>query len=369
MRLASSLLATAISCTGIGIVGAQEPIVVPDQAECARCRIVSRVVATLGGASDSAGLAGLPQSVFADRLGRYWVLPGAGVPMVFDSAGRFAQTVGTRGGGPGEFNWPFDAVSLPGDSVLILDRAGPRAVVVGPGLRPARSIRLTWPLGPAVALAWPGTMLANGNVGTPDGAGWPLHRVAMLGPDAHVAASFGSGKGLLRPGRYSELAMRLAPSRDGRVWAAYVQAYRLELWSGDGNRPTILERRPDWFSPEAGSEAGNPNTPPPSSIAAIQEGSDGLLWVFVRVAARGWRSAWHNVPEGAREVGARQIAVENLFATVIEVIDPARGRVVARTRLEQMVLSALPGGRVACYGVRPTGEPEVTVLLLRIARD
>jgi hypothetical protein len=365
MRLALTVVAVL---AGAGAVNAQMPVQVPDDPVCRGCRIEPLPLVTLIAASDSGALVGPPEAVVADERGRYWVMPGPGLPLVYDGSGQTVRVVGTRGNGPGEFSVPYAAALLPGDSVLVLDRSGPRALVVGPDYRPVRTIRLTWPLGPIVILTWPTSVLANGNVGTPEGAGWPLHRVAMDGTDARVDLSFGSGRGLLRPGRFAELAQRLAPARGGNIWASSVVSYRIGLWSPEGHQLRALERHPDWFTAGAGTEAGNPDTPPPSSISAIYEDQAGLLWVFVRVPASTWRAAWQGVPSGAREVSARQIAVEKLFATMVEVIDPSRGRVVARSRMEQWVVSALPGGRVACYGVGADGEPLIRIFELRLRR-
>lgn len=364
MRRAAIVLVVGLSCPAS--LWAQGPTVVPDAVSCVSCRISVRVAVILRPRGDSGEVTGRPEEVLSDAMGRFWVLDGSGPPMVYGSTGEFLASVGRRGSGPGEFGSPYDATALPGDSVMLIDRFGPRAVIVGPDLRPARTVRVPWQLGPAVAVAWPTSLMANGNVGTREGAGWPLHRVAMDGADARIVSSFGSGRGELRPDGWPELAQRLADVRDGRVWASSVSSYRLDQWTAAGELVRSLERRPEWFFAGSGPGIGTPSAPPPAAVAAIREDPSGLLWVFVMVPARSWRGAWRGVPEGAREVSARQIALEKLFATVVEVIDPATARVIARRRLDQWVIDALPEGRAAEYSVDIDGVPRIRILQLEL---
>ena len=314
-------------------------------------------------------MTGPPEAVIADPRGRYWVLGSSLPPFVFDSLGHFERAVGGLGGGPGEFRFPFAAVLLPGDSVLVLDRGGPRAVVVGPDLRASRVIRSRWALGPAVVLDWPSAVVMSGVIGTPEGAGQPLHLVRLDGSEVAIDTSFGSRNETPGAPHRFEPPQRVTAGSRGRLWAAPATSYRVDQWTPDGRRTLSLERTPSWFSRQAGYAIGNPDTPPPSLISAIQEDPSGLLWVFVRVPAATWREAWRRVPEGAREVSLGQIDVEKLFATIIEVIDPRHARVVARARVEAWIVSALSGGRVASYGVDAGGEPRITISRWVIERD
>lgn len=69
---------------------------------------------------------------------------------------------------------------------------------------------------------------------------------------------------------------------------------------------------------------------------------------------------------GQREFEVRQIALERMFRTAIEVIDPRVARVVTRRIVDDWIVAALAGSRAAAYSVSPDGVPQVRVLTLRV---
>jgi hypothetical protein len=103
---------------------------------------------------------------------------------------------------------------------------------------------------------------------------------------------------------------------------------------------------------------GTPNSPPPPAITDVAEDSTGLVWVFVRVAAPTWREAW---PAVGGEFDYRQMSLDKMFRTMVEVIDPGRQSVVTRTVLNQWVVSALPGSRVASYLTNEDGSVHIRI--------
>lgn len=345
------------------------PSLIPDGRVCASCIVTLQKLVVLGERDGQAALTGPPEAILLDSKSRYWILQEGTPPLVFDRAGRFLQTVGRQGAGPGEFSFPTAAVWLPGDSVLIIDRSGPRATVVSPELRPGRSIRLQRPLGPAVALDWPSVVVMNGLHPTPEGAGWPLHRVSFEGNQAVIRGSFGPEGGELLPGRHPfERFQQLARSRSGRIWSADMLRYRLHQWTQDGTIVRSLERRPEWFSAPSAFGLGGPRTPPPPAVTSIYEDSDGLVWVFVRVAAASWRMAWGDVPADAHEVERNRIVMEKLFATVIEVIDPSTATVVARRFVDDWIVGTPSEQHAAMYSVDANGVAYVSIYRIALAR-
>jgi hypothetical protein len=62
---------------------------------------------------------------------------------VFDANGKFLRKTGRRGRGPGEFTYLNDVLHYFGDSILVLDREGGRANVLGPNLAYTRQFRPT----------------------------------------------------------------------------------------------------------------------------------------------------------------------------------------------------------------------------------
>ncbi len=74
------------------------------------------------------------------------------------------------------------------------------------------------------------------------------------------------------------------------------------------------------------------------------------------------------MPLVGREIKVSSIALELLYDTVLEVIDPVRARVVTREQLSGWVLAILPGGRLVKYGVDITGEPRVGIIASKLVR-
>lgn len=159
----------------------------------------------------------------------------------------------------------------------------------------------------------------------------------------------------------ASLYHELAPTRGGTFWSASAGSYDLFQSSADGRILRTLLRRPPWFSRPSPVNYDWKNRPPPPHFGAVLEDEDGLLWVFVRVAAGSWREAWPTVSPDVYEVPLRQIAMEKLFATMIEVIDPQAGRVLARQRIDGLVVGALPGPRVDALAM-DRGLPESIVV-------
>ncbi len=343
--------------------------VIPDEPTCKRCRIVSEVVATIGGADGPGSLVGPPTYVLADARERFWALSPDALPVVYDRQGRFIKQIGTRGQGPGEFIRAMTAMVVPGDSVAIFDGPAQRTTVVAPDLSISRLIRTPVQVMGGLAAGWPSQVILSGSLTTAAGVGWPLHIVSLVGSEAVASAHFGPGDGTVLPGRSGVNVQQLAAARTGGLWSADVTQYRLTLWSLQGQQLKTLERRPPWFNSSPGGSLGTPSSPPPSGIVAIYEDPmSGHVWVFVRVAASTWRDAWPSqTSAGVREVSMRDIALEKLFATRIEVLNPATGRVVARGALDAFVLNTLSNQRVATYVVDSAGLPRVEIVSLRIS--
>lgn len=341
---------------------------ISDEPECARCTISIRRLLTIGD-SDGPGLipVGLHR-VRVDGADRYWILAGDEPPMVFDSNGRFVRLVGRSGRGPGEFVRVNDAVLIPGDSIVVVDGTLRKATVFGPDLSPARDINLEHHLYPLLVLSWPASVIANGNVATPDGSGWPLHHVSLAQERVVVKRSFGPESGDLRRGQFYALVQVLAPAATESFWTANEMKYHLYQWSLDGDLLRSMERRPSWFARPSRLALGNIESPPDPAVTALRTDDTGLLWLFARVPAPSWRRAWPKGAAAGVELDYRQIALDKMFRTVVEVINPRTSRVVARRLLSEWVVEVLPAGRVAIYSVGEDGVPHVLIAELRLLR-
>ena len=360
MLLASSGVAALVSAQGPPVRN------VPEGVSCASCRIVVTPRRTLQRGGD-ADVIGIPLAVRRDRAGRYWLMQWMSAPRLFDSTGSFLRTIGRRGAGPGEYSNPIDAVELPGDSMLIVDDHAVRATVLDPKLEPIRQVVLpgSGQLRPGAIPEWPTALIVN--VWETD---WrrpvgPIRRLTLAGPRAAIAESFGAEGRPLSPDEDPEgyVVARAGPDR---LWSTQSALYRLSLWSMRGQKLTTLERRAPWFPPPPTSGMGSPTMPPSPRIRTMYQDADGLLWVFITVASPRWREYWPPAPPRGRggELGERASSVEateRLYVTRVEVLDPAAGRVVARTDLDFWVIDAAAGQQLAIYRVDANDEPLVTI--------
>lgn len=362
MRVFYILVATSIAASATA-----QSVVIPDAPSCARCAVTARRIMTLGTTDGPGSIAETPR-VAVDSRNRYWVITGTELPMVFDSSGRFLASVGAKGSGPGEFQRVLDAVSV-GDSMVLFDSGLKRATVVGPDLRSVRTIPAPDIARTNLVVEWPGNVWQNIQITRPPYAGIPLHRFSYATSPAQLLSSFGpdpaaTGAEVGRPH-----FMMLSVASGERVWAADTRRYRLTLWTKEGAKLKTFERQPAWFPAPVFGSPGSKTAPPDPVTRAIQEDSAGLVWVFTSVPSKTWAAAWEDsrkqILRGG-EVITRGIAFEKLYSTMIEVIDPREGRVVARQLIDGYVAYALPGRRAATLSSDDDGFFRVGVLSLTL---
>ncbi len=360
----SIVVSSALSLV-IGKGAAQR--LVPDEPSCAACRISVQRVTVLGDLQGKGALAGAPTHVQIDGRGRYWVV-ASGMPQVFDSDGKFVTVVGNRGPGPGEFLGLAIPLPITPDSMLLLDPAATRATVFGLDFRPHRVVQTVRSLGRASVLSWPDAVLFNGTIQTRERFGWPLHVISFTGSAIEVLRSGGPKGGQMRPGDETAMLYRLTSPRQGNVWAANVPTYDLQKTTTALEPLEVLQRRPKWWSGQTLDVVGTPKKPPGPSIAGIEWDDQGRLCVFIRLAGSDWRNAWPKDLGTRQEVAANEMEFDKLYATRIEVIDPATGRLVTSGRVEYYVPVVLPGCRAAAYVPSSEGVPQIAILAFAFGR-
>lgn len=356
--LGAFFLLVAASLLGHAQLAAQVRIV-PDAVTCSRCVINLQPVATPT-TGDSA-LFTIPGDVLMSSNGSLYFAEFGELPRIFGTDGRYRGDLGRRGSGPGEFTGTVGFSQLPGDSLLVHLDDG-RVVVVDPSNTPQRQVTLPSVLHPMRVLDWPRRVLATGFMGTPGGAGYPLHVLDLSTSQARVLASFGWDGGRMRANAGMELSYYLTNPRNGEFWAADPLEYRIGKWNASGDSLAHLTRSPEWFLGRSRAWIGNPTTPPPPMVIGFAEDDEGLLWVYSRVGQRNWKAAWPQVSRETRELGSGLVDREKLFEVVVEVIDPRRARVVYRETLRQYVVHVLEGGEILTYRATPEGSPEFRIL-------
>jgi hypothetical protein len=181
--------------------------------------------------------------------------------------------------------------------------------------------------------------------------------MSLAGERAEVLRSFGSEDGALRLGGAPGLFRILSEADSASFWASEVGRYAVTRWKYEKADEKTFVRAPAWFPGTDETRLGNHRTPPSPAVVALQTArrarrvrdadgtsGDSLLWVFVRVPARTWKLGWRHVDTTAREIAMSSIRVEELFDTMVEVLDVAKGTVVGRARLPGLVVAAWNAG-------------------------
>lgn len=343
-------------------VGAQAPKVIPEASACAQCRIVVRETIVLADEQDSSAHA--PVTVREDARGRFWVFrQDEAVPSVYDRTGAFLRVLGRRGQGPAEFEAAYDMLSLPGDSVLVLDDRTRRGTVLDPSLRPTRTISVPLGLRGPVLLSWPRAVLGNG--ADPVASTGSLQVWDFRQSPARRARAFGPPAGDL-VSEYGLLRQYLTRPREASIWVGGASAFRLYRWSVDGVLAERWHRAPPWLPEATAPRLGTPSRAPSASLVGITTDSAGRVWTVARLPGPEWKSGWPMLRPGTREVSTRDLVLDRLFVTLVEVFDPRLGRIVARQTWEGYAPNALPGAGLVLYATDAAGTRRTRILRLTL---
>jgi hypothetical protein len=378
----AGLLTVPALCLWSNGAACQAVVTVPDVVACSTCSIVLRSTTALGSLEDTDKFpAGLPDRVSRDAHGRYWRFSNTAPPALFDASGRFLRMLGRKGQGPGEYIAPQNALFV-GDSVVVLDVRQRRASVLNSELQYVRAMVMPAQMYQTVVLSWPDSIIMGARVPSAASVGWPLHLVSFgrRGDDnkAYVVTSFGPGDGSARPSDGMVRSWYVTPSKDG-FWAAPPTSYRVLKWKRKGlEMVQTLRRDPSWFRGESSGTLGGPERtgapwrPPGPIVVGIEEDSEGLLWAYLNVPGPSWKEAWTLVKrdlDAGKQPRMSDLGWEKLYQTRIEVIDPAAGRVLARTVLDGFLAINAPGGhRLAVYATDDARGETVSVLEFELIR-
>jgi hypothetical protein len=323
-------VALAISLALAGEAAAQRVVDIPRQPGCRGCTIEVQRVAVLGEADGP----GIIESEFtmgvADSRGRYF-LYHAYAPEVkaYDANGRFIKRLGGTGRGPGEFNGVGVVRVTAGDTVHLFDGNNLTHSVFSPALQFVRSTALEiMPQIHAVPLGGDRVVLGVA-LRSPSRVGLPLHLVE----GGRVVRSFGSVRGAYRPDIPYIDSRTIAPADQRSVWAAQPNRYVIEQWSTEGQKLRELRRSVGWFPPVLTNWLVSPSKPPPTLLQQVWQDRAGRLWVSIMVPDRNWRSQ-------VRRGGPHGYTVADntrYYDTIIEVIDPRRGVLLASRRFNEWV--------------------------------
>lgn len=272
-----------------------------------------------------------------DSIGNYWFGQYEAVK-VFDAAGEFVGEVGRAGEGPLEWANAKPVHTDREGRVHIFDSSNYRYSVVAPDFTLVQEQRLPDHLPDARVLGDGERWVLNMWHPTPDAIGFPLH----VWEDGEIVLSFGGFVDSANP-RADTDAWRIFTTDDaGRTYSAeQYDSYEIQVWSDTGRRITgFLE--PGFndppHDPEAPESADNPR---PGTIRALRADSEDRLWVL------SWqlRDDWLDMMEERRRPDGRVtlemkpgLATMDRFDGQIDVVDLTTATVIARTRMEGVIL-------------------------------
>lgn len=338
----------------------QRVTTVPSEIACRGCRIVLEPIARLGGLDDADSPSSTSR-VARDSRGRYYVAPthSPGTIAMYDRMGRLVHAFGRPGRGPGEFGSIVGIDVGSGDTVHVFEPD--RRSLLAPGLAGfVRVHRLPFPPR-ATQLVPDGVLLQYLDVGAGGRVRLPLH---VIGAEGEVIRSFGGTGEPLETDQLRESVCVLGAANGGRVWSAYVNEYRVELWSREGAHVQTIERTADWFPPATGPAAGSVLTHRPHpAINALWHDGRNHLWVSMLVPARTWRAADPRQPGRVADVDWSSV-----YDTVIEVIDIRGGRVLARARFDR-AMARVRGSGIFLFGTRSVEDGNLVIDVWRARLD
>ena len=348
-------------------LGAQDSVVVvPDAPACATCSLTVSAVVELGDREGPGIVAQLNAAYAQARVvrsddGDYYVPAhlGDGRLLRFSSDGVFQEAIGRPGEGPGEYDLPM-LMGGSADDLTILDPSSARLTTIRGGEVATTSL-------PFMARTWAvlsdGRYVYNGLPSWREGVGHPLHVYDLA--SRRITSSFGD-EGVRvdrsRRGPSGHLRRSLAAAADGNIWVARENRYRIDKWSPDGDRIVRIERDAPWFRPWEEWPGVHFEVRPPPVIVGVGDWGDGLLMVIVRLADADWQPIrpTQEVLPGHESIPLSR--EEELYDTVIEVLDTRSGKVLARTRVGEDVVGLVGRDGFCSYAEHSDlGEPKYVV--------
>lgn len=322
-----------------------------DRPECQQCLRIDSIT-TLEFAPSAGVMDPRPWSATVGANGDVFLVTADWRLVQYGARGRLVR-VAARGQGPGEFQRP-QLVLRYGDSVLVFDRAG-RMSVLGPDGSYTRSIPWT-PATTFDMVVVDNRLVINGIIQSRARIGFPLHS-ADLGGEPGLA--FGSRTPDFRFDAPPTWRRRLARGRSSTVWALRELQYQAESWQlGDSARMRASFRREvQWFPAQQEYEVPTPARAPLTVVTDAQEDSSGRLWVLVTVPGPNWQRALG--PERRSPYGDTYYQPEffdSLHTSVLEIVDPSRGVLVASQRLPGYFIFLLESGLALRFRQTEQGE-------------
>ena len=318
--------------------------------QCGKCKLHLNRVTEIGGLDTEISETLL---VARDSKGRVYVSnEGRATEIrVFSPGGKLLAQVGKPGSGPGEFRFIRGLRIGVADSLHVYDAGQSRITVFDPLLRLIRVVPtqqfVNSPNGWWVTQQ--GSYVANASIRSRSQSGIPMH---LVDAEGRLQKSFGSEAGVFRSDFGHAWMRRAAVVQDG-IWGLHLNEYLLEKWDRAGTRKAHIRREARWFEPWwTYPDAELPS--PPMSIG-LHADSLGRLWTVTLVASANQKK-YREVKPGER--GSRYATYKDqdrAFDSMIEILDPVVGRLIASGRVAPKLIVDLGNQYYVGYREGPNG--------------
>lgn len=352
IRALTALAGTTLLYTA---VAAQIVITVADRPAEGHVKL-SRV-ATLVQGPDNIGFSDRAIGQSSVSGNRYYVVDPLSFPeqvIVLDRMGRYQQRIGGRGDGPGEFIGELNVIGEHADSLLVYNPSRRSVSVFDPALRFVRRYTTFVALGSSAILE-DGRIVTNAFPPTAEAIGFPVHVLDATGRRIH---SFGKTPRSYTPDTHFGDTRVIARGPTESVWVAHKYRYVIEHWTLSGQLRQSFVRRVDWFPPY---QEGTVINFPRAEITKIAQDSEGLLWIQMLVPDPQAPA----VPIVNDRLRMDRASRETLYDTIVEVLDPANGLIIASSRHDGIFRGTMRPDMVMGFEETPSFEGLLTVWQMR----
>lgn len=279
------------------------------------------------------------------------------------------QKIGRAGDGPGEYRY-IRWVVPQGDQLHVFDAAGMRRTVLDASFQVVHTNPIMILLKGSAVVLRDSTYVVNGSVPSSERVGYVLHHIDAAGD---VITSFDEPpEGDRAPGSDNASYRVLVAAADGALYSARRSQYRIDSWDvSTGELVRSWVRDAEWFAPHNSPVSRDPGRPAQPTIIDMDEDADGRLWLLISVASERWADGFVATGAGAHpELGGFVLDDWNVaYDTVVEVIDPATGCVLASQTVDELMPYFVGPGWALSSREDARGNPVRQLWRLRLQRS
>lgn len=304
---------------------------IPSEVSCASCRIQRDSAVTLGAPSGD-GLENLLTTITRGSDG-YTLLATVSAPEIamFDPSGRFAGRIGRAGEGPGELRRVTRIVADVDRDIHVFDAQLARHSVFRRDGTLVRASGLPATRFKDAVIMRDGSTVLSGGIYDRTNAGYALtqlDRAEQITRRADEVTRFGALTQWVL-----ERSLTVG-QKTGRLVVAHTNSFIVDIYDAGMHQELRLERDASWFeapSPDNPDRSdGRFDIPPTSRVLAAWEDVAGLIWIVALVRSTEWEP---RKPQPGEDMSPDSpLSTRPRYDTVVEVIDAAAKRVLARER-------------------------------------